>query len=180
MANPGPKVNNARKVNAAANPIIPEAPELKAYSESLIVQITGSTLASIIDDLKEANLSAEEKIAFVKVALAAAIGNRATTDSRATTSKAIVLRKKQFILDNDINFTKLAAIGHVCITSNEVGALSTAWQTKLGAKHIWAAGVFNQFSEERNAILTQFRAKVLHTNESAAAILTYFNLTARA
>jgi len=156
---------NASSVTATIVNSMPD--EAKAFgairraklSARLKVNLTGSSLSTIADELKAMNWTTlEDKIEFVEMCLNAAVSVR--TDVVESNRTAISKLPDSFKIKQAINFSKLAAVGHCLFTHLEVGDLSAAYVKRFGSLNIWDNANLNALGEKRATVLRQFLAKV--------------------
>jgi hypothetical protein len=138
--------------------------------EVLTRLINGSSIQLLAKEFAAAHLTDEEKNAIIKVSLMAAVSMRKAVKENLPDEERIVLRVDMFELNGDLNFSKLALVGHVLLHLNIFPAITEAWQKRLGAKSVFEATKFDAFTSIRGVALANIKAKAFFTEEAALFI----------
>jgi hypothetical protein len=138
---------------------------------ALLKLVSGSSVSSLALELKEAKLSSEQKASVCRLSVCAAIAARRALQITLPADFSQVLAIPMFVLNNQLNYTKLVIIGHVLMRYPLSGAVGEAWRNKIkGALSIFETEDLSMFPEKRMTIIRVLKMKASFTKESGETL----------
>jgi hypothetical protein len=133
--------------------------------------VNGSSYYSLADEIKTINLTGEQKASLCRISICAAVGARKSLAATLPTDFAVVNSISAFMLNNQINYTKLVLIGHSLLRYTISGEVGVAWRAKLkGPLSIFETDDLSMFPDKRVVILKNLKAKAGFTRELVEAV----------
>jgi hypothetical protein len=138
--------------------IFDSAPQLKI---ALIKLISGASVTTIAEELVkiESTMDAKSKASIVRIAYFAAMTVREAIVKNAASDITKVLAFDMFNVNNKLNFTKLAIIGHCLIHVGVPRGMAKLARIKLGAQSIFVTDAVNVTTETRRKALSNLKNK---------------------
>jgi hypothetical protein len=128
--------------------------------------IEGSSLPTIISELKAANLTNEQKASLSRVSIVAAISVRRNLASILQVDYSIVTSLPFMTLNNQVNMGKLCMIGHCLMRYDVAGKIGEAWRAKLNGKlSIFETNDYSKFQPKRAEIFEKQKIRSQFSKE---------------